>query len=167
MNFAICNPRLCFIAGFLACCGMLATGAYLQLVVGLEPCPLCISQRLAILATGLIFLFAALHGRAHKIYAVLSVITALIGASISTRHVWLQHLPKDQVPECGPGLEYVFKNFPLSDTIKMMLSGTGECAEIDAIFLGLSLPGWTLVAFLILASFGGLIFKLKSKTVGQ
>lgn len=167
MNFAICNPRICFIAGFLACCGMLATGAYLQLVVGLEPCPLCISQRLAILATGLVFVIGALHGRAHKAYAALGTVTSLIGAGISTRHVWLQHLPKDQVPECGPGLEYVFKNFPLSDTLKMMLSGTGECAEIDAMFLGLSLPAWTLVAFLILASFSLLIFKLNSKTVEQ
>lgn len=167
MIFAICNPRICFAAGFLACCGMLATGAYLQLVVGLEPCPLCISQRLAILSTGLVFLIGAIHGSSHRIYAGLATLTSLIGAGISTRHVWLQHLPKDQVPECGPGLEYVFKNFPLSDTIKMMLSGTGECAEIDASFLGLSLPGWTLVAFLILASFSLTTMKLNSKTVEQ
>lgn len=167
MIFAICNPRICFAAGFLACCGMLATGAYLQLVVGLEPCPLCISQRLAILSTGLVFLIGAIHGSSHRMYAGLATLTSLIGAGISTRHVWLQHLPKDQVPECGPGLEYVFKNFPLSDTIKMMLSGTGECAEIDASFLGLSLPGWTLVAFLILASFSLTIMKLNSKTVEQ
>lgn len=165
MNFATFSPRIWFATGFLGCCGMLATGAYLQFVEGLEPCPLCISQRLAILATGLVFLAGAIHGSRQTLYAILGAITSLIGASISIRHVWLQHLPPDQVPECGPGLEYVFKNFPLADTIKMMLSGTGECAKVDATFLGLSLPSWTLVAFLLLASFSLLAMKLNSKNV--
>lgn len=165
MSFASFSPRFWFAVGFAGCCGMLATGAYLQFVVGLEPCPLCISQRLAILATGLVFLAAAIHNRGHHFYAVIGTVMALIGASISTRHVWLQHLPPDQVPECGPGLEYVFKNFPLSDTIKMMLTGTGECAKVDATFLGLSLPAWTLVAFLMLAGYSLLALKLNSKTV--
>ncbi|MGY6274167.1 disulfide bond formation protein B [Methylomonas sp. MgM2] len=153
MNFAIFSPRSWFFLGFLGCCGMLAFGAYLQFVEEMEPCPLCISQRLAILATGTVFLLAAIHNRAHKAYAIGGAVSALIGAGVSTRHVWLQHLPPDQVPECGPGLEYVFKHFPLTDTIKLMLSGTGECAEIEGVFLGLSLPAWTLVAFLMLAAF--------------
>lgn len=167
MNFATFSPRLWFIVGFLGCCGMLATGAYLQFVVGLEPCPLCISQRLAILATGVVLLTGALHGSAYKVYAVLGAVMALIGASISTRHVWLQHLPPDQVPECGPGLEYVFKNFPLSDTIKMMLNGTGECAKIDATFLGLSLPGWTLIAFILLAGYCLFAIRLDAHSINE
>ena len=76
---------------------------------------------------------------------------SLFGAGISTRHVWVQNLPPDEVPECGPGLEYVFENFPLMDTIKLMLNGTGECADVLWTFLGVSIPGWTLVAFLALA----------------
>ena len=128
-------------------------GAYMQFVEELEPCPLCISQRLAILATGIVFLLAAIHNKGLKIYAVAGAITALIGAGISARHVWIQHLPPDEVPECSPGLEYVFQHFPLADTIKLMLSGTGECANIEGIFLGLTIPAWTFLAFLMMAAF--------------
>jgi disulfide bond formation protein DsbB len=167
MNFAAFSPRIWFSIGFVGCCGMLATGAYLQFVEEMEPCPLCISQRLAILATGLVFLAAAIHNHGHKLYAVFGAVTSLIGASISSRHVWLQHLPPDEVPECSPGLEYVLQNFPLADTIKLMLTGTGECAKIDTTFLGLSLPAWTLVAFLMLAVFSLLAMTLNVKSSEQ
>ena len=151
MNRIKINPRLCFFLGFVACVLLLSAGAYLQFVEQLEPCPLCISQRLAILATGLLFLLAAVHNCGRKIYAVLTALIALGGASISLRHVWLQHLSPDEVPECGPGLEYMFQNFPLAETVKLMLSGTGDCAKIEWTLLGLSIPGWTLLAFLALA----------------
>lgn len=155
------TPRIWFFLGFVGCCFLLAMGAYMQFVQDLEPCPLCISQRIAILATGLIFLLAALHNKAHAIYAILGAVSALIGASISARHVWIQHLPPDQVPECSPGLEYVFEHFPLADTVKLMLSGTGECAAIEGIFLGLTIPAWTLIAFLMLTAFSLASFWLK------
>ncbi|MBS4051812.1 disulfide bond formation protein B [Methylomonas rivi] len=163
MNFVKFNPRLWFLLGFIGCCSLLAAGAYMQFVAELEPCPLCISQRLAILATGVIFLFAALHNKAHKAYALGAAVSALIGAGISARHVWLQHLPPDQVPECSPGLEYVFRHFPLTETIKLMLTGTGECSQIEGIFLGLTVPAWTLLAFLILAVFSLLTIRLQAK----
>jgi disulfide bond formation protein DsbB len=130
-------------------------GAYFQFVQGLDPCPLCISQRIAILLTGLVFLSAAIHNPGQKgvtAYAILGAVTALCGAAISTRHVWIQHLPADKVPECGPGLEYVMQNFPLSETVKLMLSGTGDCAKVDWTLLGFSMPAWTLLAFLMLAT---------------
>jgi disulfide bond formation protein DsbB len=76
-----------------------------------------------------------------------------VGASISTRHVWIQHLPPDEVPECSPGLDYVFQHFPLADTVKLLLTGTGECAKVDWTLLGFSIPEWTLVAFLALSGF--------------
>jgi disulfide bond formation protein DsbB len=158
MNFLTLSPRICFFLGFAACASLLGVGAYLQFVEQLEPCPLCISQRLAILATGVVFLFGGLHNRGRKIYALGSAAVALIGASVSARHVWLQHLPPEEVPECSPGLEYVFQNFPLADTIKLMLTGTGECAKIDWTLLGLSIPAWTLFAFLLLAGWGCLQF---------
>lgn len=148
------NPRIWFLLSFSSCLLMLATGAYFQIVQELEPCPLCISQRIMILTTGLIFLLAAIHNPKYyglTIYSIIGSISALIGAGISTRHVWIQNLPPEQVPECGPGLEYVFENFPLMDTIKLMLNGTGECADILWTFLGISIPGWTLVAFITLA----------------
>lgn len=149
------NPRIWFLLGFISCFLMLATGAYFQFVEELEPCPLCISQRIMILITGIVFLIAAIHNPKKcglKVYSILGTVTALMGAGISIRHVWIQNLPPDQVPECGPGLEYVFENFPLMDTLKLMLNGTGECADILWTFLGISIPGWTLVAFLGLAT---------------
>ena len=148
------GSRICFVFGFISCFLMLLVGAYFQVVEELEPCPLCISQRIAILLTGIVFLIAALHNpqkTGKKIYAFVAAFFALCGAGISTRHVWLQNLPPEEVPECGPGLEHIFENFPLSATIKLMLNGTGECAEVLWTFLGLSIPGWTLVAFLALA----------------
>jgi disulfide bond formation protein DsbB len=149
------KAKIWFLLGFLACISLLAMGAYFQLVEGLEPCPLCISQRLAILLTGLVFLTAGLHNPGHigvTRYAVLGTVTALLGASISSRHIWLQHLPPEKVPECGPELAYMFQYFPLFDTLKLMLSGTGDCAKIDWTLLGLSMPVWTLFAFLSLAT---------------
>ena len=149
------NSRIWFFLGFLGCASLLAMGAFFQFVQGLNPCPLCISQRLAILATGIVFLIAAIHNPQQKgttRYAIAGAITALMGASISTRHVWLQHLPPEEVPECGPGLEYMFQNFPLFETLKFMLSGTGDCAKVDWTMFGFSMPAWTLLAFLMLAT---------------
>ncbi len=149
------TPRIWFFFGFLGCVFLLAMGAYFQLVDGLEPCPLCISQRIGILLTGLVFLSATLHNPAAagiKIYSIVGTITALCGGAVSARHVWLQHLPKDEVPECGPGLAYMFDNFPLSATLKLMISGTGDCAEVNWTLLGFSMPAWTLLAFLMLAT---------------
>ncbi|SJM92625.1 Disulfide bond formation protein B [Crenothrix polyspora] len=140
--------------GFLSCCCLLMAGAYLQFAEKLEPCPLCISQRIAIFLTGISFLVAAIHNPKQTgitVYAILGAIIALCGASISARHIWLQHLPPDKVPECSPGLEFVFQNFPISNTLKLMLNGTGECAKIDWTLLGFSIPEWTLLAFLALA----------------
>ena len=105
LNVLKFNARIWFFLGFLACAGLLGMGAYFQMVEGLQPCPLCISQRLAILLTGIVFLTAGLHNPGPvgiKRYALLGTLSALLGASISMRHVWLQHLPPDKVPECGP-----------------------------------------------------------------
>jgi protein dithiol:quinone oxidoreductase len=149
------NPQIWFNLGFWGCVGLLAAAYYFQYVVKLEPCPLCISQRIGIFLTGLTFLCAALHnpGRTGtRRYAILGTLIALCGGAVSVRHIWIQHLPPDKVPECGPGLDYVLNNFPLSETIKLMLTGTGDCAEVNWTLLGLSMPAWTLIAFLALAS---------------
>lgn len=149
------NSRIWFFLGFLGCVFLLSMGAYFQFVGGLAPCPLCISQRIAILLTGLVFLIATIHNPQQTgvtTYSILGTVTALCGASISTRHIWIQHLPPDKVPECGPGLDYVLQNFPLFETIKLMLNGTGDCAKIDWTLFGFSMPEWTLLAFLMLAA---------------
>ncbi len=148
------RPRAWFLIGFFSCFLMLTIAAYFQFVKGMEPCPLCISQRIVLALVGVIFLIAAIHDPGPtgiKVYSILGAIVALGGAAISARHVWLQNLPPEQVPECGPGLSYIFENFPLTETLKLMLNGTGECAEVLWTFMDISIPGWTLVAFIGLA----------------
>jgi disulfide bond formation protein DsbB len=149
------RPRFWFLLGSLGCVFLLSMGAYFQLNQGLEPCPLCISQRIAIFLTGLVFMVAVAHNPSPKGingYAIMGALTAMGGAAISTRHIWIQNLPPDKVPECSPALEYMLENFPLIDTLKLMLSGTGDCAKVDWTMLGFSMPVWTLLAFLMLAT---------------
>lgn len=140
--------------GFLACAALLAFALYTQLHGGLEPCPLCIFQRVAFAALGVVLLIAGLHaprrrtGRA--VYGVLAFIAGLAGIGIAGRHVWLQHLPADQVPMCGPGLNYLMEAMPLAGVIRKVLTGSGECARVDWSFLGLSMPEWSLLWFVVL-----------------
>lgn len=148
------SARLWFFFSFLFCAGLIGAALYFQHAQGLEPCPLCISQRIAVAVAGAVFLAAALHGpdtAGIRVYAILGFLASAAGAAIAGRHVWLQHLPPDEVPECGPGLEYMFQNFPFTQTLKFMLSGTGDCAKVDWTLLGLSMPVWTLVSFVLLA----------------
>lgn len=151
------HPRICFLLGFLFCASLLAMAIYFQFVGGLEPCPLCISQRIMVLAVALVLLAAFLRNPATpksvRGWALVGGVTALLGASVSARHVWLQHLPADEVPACGPGLEYMFQYFPLTETLRLMVTGTGDCAKVDWTLLGLSMPAWVLVCFLGLAAF--------------
>lgn len=159
MNPFRASFRTQFLLGFVACAGLLAYAFYAQLHDGLEPCPLCIFQRVAFVALGLVFLLGALHapaGRARSVYGVLALLAAGVGAAISAQHVRLQHLPPDQVPTCGPGLDYMLDAMPISGVIRKVLTGSGECANIDWSFLGLSMPAWTLVCFVLLAGWAAL-----------
>ncbi|MGD9582561.1 MAG: disulfide bond formation protein B [Lysobacterales bacterium] len=135
----------------LATVALLGFGIYLQKVLGIEPCPLCIFQRIGFIAVGVLALFAALHNPrplGRRLWALLIVLAALAGGSVSARHVWLRHLPADQVPDCGPGLAYMLDAFPLGKTIKDVFTGSGECATPDGWwFLGLDMPSWALVWF--------------------
>ncbi len=147
------NIRLLYLAGAVACTALLGYGLWLQHVDGLEPCPLCVFQRIAFIALGLVFMTAALHGprrRGAIVYGVLGVIAAAVGAGVAGRHVWLQSLPPDQVPACGPGLQYMLEQFPLQRMIEKVLSGSGECASVDWSFLGLTIPGWAFAWFVLL-----------------
>ena len=145
------------LAGFLACAGMMAYALFAQYGLELTPCPLCVFQRIAVIALGIVFLAAALHdagGAGRYVYAGLIVITAGSGIGVAGRHVWLQNLPADKVPSCGPGLDYIIDAFPLADALKMIFTGSGECAEIDWQFLGLSMPAWVLIAVSVIGVFG-------------
>lgn len=142
----------------------------LQYAFGLEPCPMCVFQRVAMVAVGLIMLAAALHGPSGRlgqgIYAGLAALAAGSGIAIAGRHVWLQNLPEDQVPACGPSLDYMMDVMPALDVIRTVLSGDGNCAMIDASFLGVSLPGWTLLGFVALAIWGIIAACLPIRSTG-
>ncbi|MEJ2603048.1 MAG: disulfide bond formation protein B [Gammaproteobacteria bacterium] len=144
-------------AGFLACAGMMGFALYAEHVLQLEPCPLCVFQRVATIGLGLLFLLAALHnpaGWGSRVWAALIVVAAGIGASIAGRHVWIQSLPPDEVPACGAGLDYLLDTVPLVDVIREVFTGSGECAELKWSFLGLSMPAWVLICMLLLGLFG-------------
>ena len=142
--------RPAYLLGFLVCAGLMAWALWLQYGEGLEPCPLCMFQRVAVSAVGIVFLAAAIHnpGRAGAaFYAVLTLLLAGAGAAFAGRQIWLQSLPKDQVPACGMGLEYMLDTLTLTDVIRRVLQGSGECAEQGWVLMGLSIAGWTVVFF--------------------
>lgn len=146
--------RTACLLGFAACAAMMGYALYAQHGLGLEPCPLCILQRMAVIAVGVVFLAGAIHaprGRGRWFYAGLALLAAAAGAGVAAHHVWLQSLPADQVPACGPGFDYMIDAFPLSQALRMIFAGSGECAEIDWTLLGLSMPAWTLIGFIGLA----------------
>jgi disulfide bond formation protein DsbB len=124
---------------------------YLQLHLGLDACPLCLIDRGIIIAIGSCFLMAAIHNPAkigQRIYAAAALLFSGFGIAVCLRHLWLQSLPKDQVPECSPGLEYMLDTFPIGETIRTIFNSAGECAEIQWSFLGLSIPAQTLLVFM-------------------
>lgn len=154
------RQRALFIIAFLACVGLMAAALTMQYTLDLEPCPLCIFQRVFVIALGAVLLVAAVHNPGavgRRAYGVLIVIFGVLGMVVAGRHVWLQNLPADQVPECGPGLEYLLEAFPLSEALSIVFRGSGECAEVQWVFLGLSIPGWTLVAFTAFTLLGVLL----------
>ena len=151
------SRRTLNVAGFFACVGMMAYALYAQYALFLDPCPLCIFQRVAVIMLGVVMLVAALHdppGRSKYVYAVLASLSAVAGAGVAGWHVRLQHLPPDNIPSCGPGLNYMLDNFPLGEALKMVFTGSGECANIDWQLLGLSMPAWVLIAVLAVGGMG-------------
>ena len=119
--------------GAIAFAACMAYALFAQYVLGLEPCPLCVLQRVAMIALGLVFLGAFVHnpGRVGaRFYGVLLFLVAAVGGSISARHVWLQNLPEDKVPACGPGLGYMLDAFPLGEALTMVFSGSAILTRV-------------------------------------
>ena len=130
---------------------------YFQNHLQLEPCYLCITQRVFVSMIVLVCAFAVWHNpdrRGQRIYAGLSTMLAFIGGYFSLKQLWLQSLPEDQVPACGVPVDYLFDVFSLSEAISHLLKGDGNCAEVQWQLLGLSMPGWVLVAFIGYAVLG-------------
>jgi disulfide bond formation protein DsbB len=149
------TPRTVFAGlALLALVSMAFAMGYLERHLNLAACPLCMTQRVFVLAWGIIALVAAIHnprGMGNRIYAALCTISALGGAAIAGRHVWLQHLPPEDVPACGPSLEYMLEPLPFSETLSIVMMGDGNCAETMWTFMGLSIPEQTLILFVITA----------------
>lgn len=147
--------RAQFFLGFLICAGLLGYAIFLQLKMGLEPCPLCIFQRLAFAALGLLFLIGALHGPSYRpgraTYGVLAFIAAAVGVGIAARHVYVQMLPPEMGATCGPPLSFLRETMGPLEVFRTVLTGTGNCGNIDWTFLGLTMPMWSGVWFVLLA----------------
>ena len=142
-----------YVAGFLVCVALMAFALYAQYVMYLDPCPLCIFQRIAVCTMGLFFLIGAVHApkrtAVRAVYAGFITLGGLWGIVTAGRHLWLQSLPASEVPACGPGLGYLFDAFPFMKMLKLAFTGSGECAKIEPI-LGLPMPAWTLLWFVAL-----------------
>jgi disulfide bond formation protein DsbB len=151
------GSRLLNFFGFLACAGMMGFALFAEHILLLSPCPLCVLQRVAVISLGIIFLIAALQnptGWGRRVYSMLVFLAAGAGVGVAGWHVWIQNLPADKVPSCGPGLDYMLEAFPLADALKMVFTGSGECADIVWQFLGLSMPAWVVVSLVVIGSCG-------------
>ena len=149
--------RLVNFAGFAACAALIAYALYTQFQQGLDPCPLCIFQRIGVAALGLVFLAAALQnprGWGASVYALLIALAALVTAAVAARHVYVQHLPPGALPSCGAPLAVLLKFTPLWEVIRKVLTGSGECGEVNWRFLGLAMPAWVLISALLLGGAG-------------
>ncbi len=152
------HPRLANLMGFIACAGLLGYAYFSQYVLGLEPCPLCIFQRVAILALGSAFAIAALLPPVARWSRWLSVFLLMLSAAsaigIAGRHLYIQSLPAGSVPACGASLDFLMDVFPLMDVLRKVLTGSGECSKIDWSFLGITMPGWVLISAVVLLAYG-------------
>jgi disulfide bond formation protein DsbB len=149
-----------YLLGFVTSFGLIAVGLFIQQEYRLEPCPLCISQRIAFMSLGVLFLLAAIHNpeqRGRQIYGLLHFVAAVTGAGIAVRHVWIQSHPDEVMAECGVGFDYMFKAFPFNRALELVFKGTGECTKIDWTFLGFTIPQLSFVSFAALAIFAVLL----------
>ncbi len=159
------SNRWFYLAGALFASGLMGFGLYLQYVKHQDPCPLCMVQRVVFIAILVVFALATVHGPkrvGEKVYAALIVLLSLLGVAVASRHIWIQNLPKDQVPACGPGLDYMLETLPMGTVIQKLMHGSGECAEKGWTFLTLGIPEWSLLCYLALGMLSLLVVVRKS-----
>lgn len=151
------STRQANLVGALACASLLGYAYFSQFVLGLDPCPLCIFQRIGVFAIGLVFLLAAAHdprATGRRLYAGLLFVAAAATIAVAIRHLYIQSLPPGSVPVCGATLKFMLKVLPLTDVLSRVLNGSGECAKVTWRFLGLSMPAWVLIAAAALGVYG-------------
>ena len=152
------SSRTLFLLAFVGCLLIMAGALYLEHVVGLQPCPLCVVQRVCVMLFGLLCLLAAVHGPGmlgQRLYAGLLMLITLTGAGTAARQVWLQSVPADQLPSCIPPLDYLMDTLPFQEIVRVVLHGSADCAEGSWTLFTLSVAEWSLLAFV-----GMLVFAL-------
>ncbi len=155
-----------YLLGFVGCFGLVALALWIQTHYKLEPCPLCITQRIVFMSLGVLFLIGAFVKPATllgKLFVLAQVVTALVGAGWAMRHWWIQAHKESMVADCGVGLDYMFENFPLSKAFKLLFRGTGDCATIDWTFLGLTIPQLSLIAFIGFAGYAIYLYRVNKQ----
>lgn len=152
------DRRLVNWAGFLTCAALMGYALYAERVLGFEPCPLCMFQRVGVVILGATFLLAALHNprsvAGARVYAALLALAAAIPLYVAGRHVYIQSLPFGSVPSCGASFDYMMDVFPLMTVVQKVLTGAGECQKIDWSLLGLSMPAWVFISVFAIAVVG-------------
>jgi protein dithiol:quinone oxidoreductase len=151
--------RLINLAGFLVCAALMGYALHAQYDLGLEPCPLCIFQRIGVILLGITFLVAALHhprGRGRFVYGALLVLFALATVAVAARQLYIQSLPPGTLPSCGAPLAMMLRFMPVLEVVRRVLSGSGECGEINWTFLRLAMPAWVLIWAVLLGAAGAL-----------
>jgi disulfide bond formation protein DsbB len=155
--------RLAYLFGFLMSLTIFLTALSIQIIYKLEPCPLCISQRIALMSLAGVFLLGLIHNPQTRLWinahALLQLIVAFTGATVAIRHWWIQAHKAEMIVDCGVDFDYMFDNFPLKKALTLVFRGTGDCAAIDWTFLGLSIPQLALIAFLSIAAYAVLLAK--------
>ncbi|MBS7662491.1 disulfide bond formation protein B [Pseudomonas lalucatii] len=152
----LASPRSLYSLAFLGCLLLMGAALYLEHVVGLEPCPLCIVQRVCVIGFGLVCLAAALHapGRGgRRGYAGLALLFAVAGGGTAGRQIWLQGVPADQLPACLPSLDYMMEALPFQEIVRLVLHGSADCAEVNWTLFGMSIPEWSLLGFVVMLGF--------------
>lgn len=149
------QPRRVFLGLFIVCLAMLGFGLYLQHVVGLNPCPMCIVQRYALMTVASLALVGGLVGSGllGRILAALVAASAGFGAFVAARQSWLQWYPPEVV-SCGRDFYGMIENFPIGRAIPMIFRGSGDCSKVDWVFMGLSLANWSFISFVLIAMLG-------------
>ncbi len=155
-----------FLMVFISCAGLLASAYYFEYALYLDSCPLCIMQRIAVLFVGLVglsgYIIASTQFK-QRVHTVLMALSALFGVFVAGRHVWIQSLPADQIPTCGPSLEYMVDTLPWAEVLSVMLRGNGNCADAQWSFLGLSMPLWVLIWFVGYMLLAGVMYYRAAK----
>lgn len=142
--------RYLTLTAFLLCIALLGFAMYQQYIAFLDPCPLCVLQRAVYIGIAMLSVLAFVHNPSifgKRVYAAVLTLIGFVGVGIAAWHIRLQHLPEDQVPDCGPGLDYMLESMPFTEVLKKVFAGSGECADVLWQLFGLSMPEWSIVMY--------------------